>query len=155
MLSLNCGTDAMKVWDLIPPERRALTKLKLVSLRNKSWFRELTSEQRRFMDAVVMVVEKIHSLILLRLLAPVVMKLISVLERRNSVKGHTSIEILTLTGKTAYVMIRGIALKVSKIAQAWGNKSASKWPEDPGFIKYLIIMNLAQNKNPLTFTLCA
>lgn len=140
--------DAVVVWDLIRPERRSLDKLKRISIRNKSWFGVLTWGQRRFIEAVMKVVERIRSPLLLRLLAPLVMKLLSA-----AGKGDATMGAFTLMGKTAYRLMRNVAQKISSIAQRWGNNIAQKWVEDAGFIKYLMMMSLPQNKNPPTFAI--
>lgn len=126
----------MEVWNFVKADRNSLNKLKRISIRNRSWFRELSLAQRRFIELVIMVVERIRSRLLLRLLAPLVTKLLTALGK-YSVK-----ERLTLMGEAAYRMMRAVAEKISRIAQGWGNKSAVKWPEDAGFIRYLTIMEL-------------
>lgn len=136
--------DATEVWDLIPPERRSLAKLKRLALRNKSWFSELSWKERRFTDAVIMVVEKIRSLLVLRLLAPIIKKL---LEATSSTRDL----MVAVIGEVAYCMRekgRNLAQQLSRIALTWGNKSAAKWPEEKGFVQYLAIINLPSNKPP-------
>jgi len=53
--------------------------------------------------------------------------------------------IRAVIGELAYKMktdgVR-LAQKLSQIALGWGNKSATKWPADPGFVQYLTIMGL-------------
>ena len=136
--------DATEVWDLIPPERKSLAKLKRVALRNKAWFSELSWKERRFIDAVIMVVERIRSLLILRLLAPIIKKL---LEATRSTRDL----MVAVIGEVAYWMRekgRSLAQQLSRIALTWGNKSAAKWPEEKGFVQYLAIINLPSNKPP-------
>jgi len=129
--------DTMDVWKLISPDRNSLNKLKRMSVRNKSWFKVLSWEQRRFIDAAIMVAERrIRSLLVLRLLAPSVMKLLRAVERGDVVKA------LAFMSDIALRMMKDFAQKISWIAQSWGNKLAHKWVEDAGFIKYLTVMSL-------------
>jgi len=51
-----------------------------------------------------------------------------------------------LMDKGAYMMMRRVAERIVQVARKWGNRSACEWL-DEGFIKYLMIMNLPQNKN--------
>jgi len=129
-----------KVWDLVPPERNVLVRLKRISIRNKSWFTMLSWKQRRFIDATIMTVDKIRSLLILRILAPLIRRLLTA----NG--GNIESGALALIGEGAYRMMKNVAEKIIGIAQKWGNKSAYEWL-DEGFVKYLIIMNLPRNKN--------
>lgn len=136
--------DSTEVWDMIPPERKSLAKLKRVALRNKSWFSELSWKERRFIDAVIMVVERIRSFLILRLLAPIIKKL---LEATRSIRDF----MVAVIGEVAYCMRekgRDLVQQLSRIALTWGNKSAAKWPEEKGFVQYLTIINLPSNKPP-------
>jgi len=133
------------VWDLIRPERDSLNKLKRISLRNKSWFNVLNLEQRKFIDAVIITLNKIHSLLILRFLAPLVGKLLA------AMGGDGRKGALALRGEAACKMMRCVAERVVFIAKRWGNKSAPKWL-DASFIRYLIAMSLPQNKNQPLFT---
>jgi len=140
--------NAIEAWGLIKPERVSLEKLKRISIRNKSWFSVLSWEQRRFIEAVIMAVDKIRSLLLLRLLTPLVMRLLSAIGRGDALRGA-----LVLMGEAAYRMMRDAAQNIIRIAQNWGNKLAHKWLEDEGFIKYLTVMSLPQNRNQPAFTI--
>jgi len=142
--------EAMSVWNLISADRNSLLKLKRISLRNGSWFRMLSWEKRRLFDAVIVVVRRIRSSLLLKILAPSIMKLLGALGgsvRRNPVKEEVLKGALTLMDKAAYVMMKTVAERISLIAQSWGNKQASTWPKDRDFIKYLITMYLPKNGN--------
>jgi len=138
--SFSLPSDAMKIWDLIQPNRNSLKKLKQISIRNRSWFRMLSWTQRRFIDAIIMVTERIRSLLVLRILAPLVRKLLV------AVEGDATSGALALMVEGAYKIVKIIAEKIVQTAQKWGNKSALKWLDD-SFIRYLIVMNLPQNKN--------
>jgi len=134
--------NPMKVWDLIKPERNSFERLKRISIRNKIWFGKLSLKQRRFIELVILAVEKIRSRLLLRLLAPLVLKLLSANGKGNAVKGA-----IAMMSEGAYKIMREVARRISRIAQKWGNKQAKKWPEDMDFIKYLTVMSLPENKN--------
>jgi len=158
--------EAVEVWDLISPERVSLIKLKKVAVRNGIWHRVLSWDERRYVDALTMAhIGRIRSSLVLRVLALMVKKLLDAVGRRvraplhivcgdalneEAVKGA-----LCLMDETAYRMMRSVAKEISRIAHRWGNKLAHKWPEDAGFLKYLLMMSLPQNKNPPTFTVHA
>jgi hypothetical protein len=128
------GGDAMRFWGDIHPTRDMLAELRLRARRCRAWFNELSRSQRNLMELVIAVVkEKVRSLFLAKLLAPIVKKLL------DAMGG-----IQALIGEIAYKMetvgLR-LAQKLSQIAQAWGNKSAARWPEDKGFVQFLTIMD--------------
>ena len=138
--------DVLDVWSLIPHERTSLKKLKRIALRNKSWFNALNFKERRFIDAVVIVVEKIKSSILLKLLAPLIKRLLKA-------SGNPQGMIMATIGEVAYWMRkkgRSLAQNLSKIGQSWGNRSAAYWSKNRGFIQYLTIMDLnnPQGRSP-------
>ena len=133
------------VWHLIPPERASLLRLKRLSLRNKSWFTLLSRTERKFIDAIVMTVDKIRSFLVLRLLSPLVGRLLTTLSRdfNNGALGLIQVGV--------YRMMKDVAERIVGIAQKWGNKSAKEWP-DQRFLRYLVIMSLPQNKNAPSLT---
>jgi len=135
----SCGEE-LNVWDLVRPERMSLVRLKRVSVRNRSWFTVLDWRQRRFVDAVITTVDRIRSLLLLRTLAPLVKRLLTALGG-SVVKGT-----LVLMARGAYRMIEGVAEKIVRIAQKWGNNSAHEWVDEK-FVRYLMIMYLPENRN--------
>lgn len=133
------GGDAVRFWGEIYPTQDMLAELRLRARRCRAWFSELSRDQRNLIELVIVVVkEKVRSLFLAKLLAPVVKRL---LEAMGGIQAWI--------GEVAYRMgtdgLR-LAQRLSQIAQAWGNKSAAKWPEDKGFVRYLAIMNLRVNK---------
>jgi len=166
MMENGCGDldgETMGFWDLIPPERDTVVKLWRMALRNKSLCRVLTWSQQRYVDALMLAQwDRIRSPLVLKILAPIVKKLLSALGKR--LRGFLRIvcrnavdevkAALSLMGETTYRMMKGVAKEISRIAQSWGNKLAHKWPEDAGFLKYLMVMSLPQNRNPPMFTLC-
>jgi len=86
------------------------------------------------MELVIMVVkEKVRSLCLAKLLVPIIKKLLDAMGGIQALIGE-------FVYKMGTVGLR-LAQKLSQIAQAWGNKSAAKWPEDKGFVQFLTIMD--------------
>ena len=80
------------------------------------------------MKLVIRVTHRIRSFFLARLISGIVEKLLEALESEIA-------QLMRTFG-------RGLAQKLSGIAQSWGNRSAERWPQDSGFIQYLTIMNL-------------
>jgi len=138
----NQSEEKVEIWNLVQPERSSLEKLKRLSIRSRAWFRVLNWKQRRLMDIVMKTVDRIRSPLLLRVLSPLVERLL------EAIGGDARTGALAMMGKSAYDMMRRVAEKIVTVAQKWGNKSAEKWLTE-GFIKYLIVMNLPKNKNSL------
>jgi len=144
--------DATEVWSLVSPRYDDLNRLRRLSLRRRVFFKVLDPCQRRYFNAVLMTrIEMIRSKVVLRLLEPIVEKLLAALGRRNSTgrddADNIALGALTLMGEAAYKIMRNVAEKIGSIAKSWGHKLADRWKEDTGFIKYLIVMNLPQNMN--------
>jgi len=78
------------------------------------------------MDLAMKVVNKVRSLVLARSLTNIVEKLLSIMENQ-----------VTLLMRTVG---RPLAQKLSEIALSWGHKSARQWIVDPGFVRYLAVM---------------
>ena len=114
--------------------RRFLLKLKQKSIRsNNTWFRVLSLDKRRFIDAVIQTVDRIQSTLLLKLMTELSEKLL------NAIGG-----IPALIGNIPYGMITygaPLAKRVSIAAQAWGNKAAKLWANDEAFIRYLTVID--------------
>lgn len=108
--------------------REALARMKLKAIRCGVWFKNLSRYERKFMDLVVRVTSKVRSFLLAKLLFRIIEKLLDALE------GEVA-RLMRTVGRT-------LAQKLSGIAQCWGNRSARRWPEDPGFVQYLSIMCL-------------
>ena len=125
--------DVMEVWGRIPPTREALVRVKLKALRCGVWFKALSRNERIFVELVIRVTDRVRSFLLAKLLSRIVKKLLEVM---GGVKA--------VIGEVAYKMRDGLRLaqKLSRIALGWGNRSAAKWLEDPGFVQYLTIMCL-------------
>jgi hypothetical protein len=132
--------EESEVWNLVHPERSSLAKLRRLSLRNRAWFRVLNQGQRRFMDVVIKTVDRIRSILLLRVLAPLARRLLA------AVGGDARRGALVLMDKGAYRMMRNVAEKIVRVAQKWGNRRSREWL-DQSFLNYLLVMNLPQNHN--------
>jgi hypothetical protein len=109
----------------------------LKAQRSKAWFR-LKRDERKFMDLVISVVDKVRSFLLAKILSPIIKRLLEALGGAQGVMEAA-------LGEVAYLMAvkgRSLAQKISLIAQGWGNKSAARWPRDLGFVRYLTIVCL-------------
>lgn len=115
--------------------RQFLLKLKQKSIRsNNAWFKVLSLDKRRFIEAVIQTVDRIQSSLLLKLMTELAEKLL------NAIGG-----IPTLIGKIPYGMINyglPLAKRISTVAQSWGNQTAQQWANDEGFIRYLTILDV-------------
>lgn len=134
--SLTTQSVSQEISDMIRSGgRKFLCNLKQKSIRShNSWFRVLSLDKRRFIDAVIQTVDRIQSSLLLKLMTELAEKLL------NAIGG-----ISALIGKIPYGMIKyGIPLakKISAIAQSWGNQMAKKWVNDEGFIRYLTVIGV-------------
>jgi hypothetical protein len=112
-----------------------LSKLKQKSLRsNNCWYRILSLDKRRFIDAVIQTVDNIRSSLLLKILTEFATKLLS------AIGG-----IRTLMGNLPYGMQNfghPLAQRISMIATKWGNNLAAKWANDEGFIRFLTVVDM-------------
>jgi hypothetical protein len=99
--------------------------MKAKAIRRGFWFRVLSRTERASIDLTIKVVERVHSLLLARMLGAIVRKLLDVMESRVT-------RVMREVGC-------GLAENLGRIAQSWGNKSAHHWKEDPSFVKYLAV----------------
>jgi hypothetical protein len=115
--------------------RKFLSKLKQKSIRsNNSWYRMLSVDKRRFIEAVIQTVDKIRSSLLLKILTGFVEKLFRAI---GGIRG--------LMGNLAYEMQNfghPLAQRISVIAAKWGNNVAAAWSNDEGFIRYLTVIDM-------------
>ncbi len=88
----------------------------------------LSRSERAIIDLTIKVVERIRSFILARVVSSIVKKLLDSMESKVS-------RLIREVGPA-------LAQKLSLVAQKWGNKSAVKWNDDPGFRQYLAVMYL-------------
>ena len=116
----------------VPLTREALAKLRLKALRRGVWFRDLKQGERKLLDLTIRVVQRVRSFLLAKLVSRIVGKLCEAMESR-----------IFCLMKTEG---RSLAKKISKIAEAWGNRAAKFWANDRGFIQYLTVNNLSSFK---------
>lgn len=108
--------------------RDELIRVRTRALRRGVWFRALTGAERAVVGLTIRVVERVRSHLLAKVLTSVVKKLLDATE-----------------GEVARLMRtvgRSLARRLSGIARGWGNKSAVRWTEEPGFIQYLSIIHM-------------
>lgn len=94
-------------------KRKLLAKLKQKAQRCRAWFSVLKRGERRLMDLVIRVVEKVRSPFLASVLEPIIKRLLEAMEgARDGVE--------VLAGRVAYLMRkegRSLAQKLNRIAQ--------------------------------------
>jgi len=108
--------------------KNELVRIKARAMRRGVWFRVLTRAERAQIELTTRVVKRIRSFFLARVLTAIVEKLLDAMESK----------VMRLMREVGPVLAR----KLSRTAQKWGNNSAEGWPQDSGFIQYLIIMHL-------------
>ena len=108
-----------------------LRSLRLRTMRQRLWYRVLSGLERAQVDLTLKVVRRVQSPSLARVLDLIVDKLSNALQSMVS----------RITRAVGFPM----ALKLSKMAQGWGNKSAQAWAQDSGFARFLAIMSLNSN----------
>lgn len=117
----------------------ALTRGKLVNVRAKAirrgiWFRVLTRAERAYIELTIKVVNGVRSHFLAKVLTSILTRLL------NTSKIKVALDV----GKVGHLL----AQRLSRIAQNWGNRSASRWVKDQGFIQYLAVTYM---NTPATF----
>jgi hypothetical protein len=115
-------------------EKSELSRLRLKALRRGAWFRVLSRVDRAVVDLTLRVVEEVRSFRLARAVEAIVKKL------EEAVEGRVS-RLLKEVGFQ-------VALKLSLLAQKWGNVRAIGWASDVSFAKFLVIMHI-NNPNML------
>jgi len=112
----------------IPLTRSEMIRIRARAIRRGIWFRVLTKVERACIDLVIKVVERVRSRLLQKVLSSILKKLEEAMESQ------------------VWRLMREIgdklAQKLSQIAQKWGNKTATKWAQDLGFIQYLTITQI-------------
>ncbi|MCW4025668.1 MAG: hypothetical protein NWF01_11660 [Candidatus Bathyarchaeota archaeon] len=112
--------------------RQFLIKLKQKAIRsNNSWFKVLSLEKRRFIEAVIQTVDRIQSSLLLKLMTELSEKLLCAIGGLPAFIGKIR------SGMISYGF--PLAQKISSIAHVWGNKLSHKWANDEGFVRYLTV----------------
>jgi hypothetical protein len=107
---------------------RDLTRIRLLALRRRVFFRVLNRVERGLIYLAPKVTGCVRSRVLADALRSVVEKLLDAMES-NVERRMRQIGV-------------PLAQKISRIAQGWGNKKAHKWANDPGFIQYLTIATM-------------
>ena len=115
--------------------RTFLSTLKQKSIRNNnSWFRVLTIDKRRLIDAVIQTVDKVKSALLIKILSPLVGKLLQAIGGVSGLLGRLCFGMKTFGAP--------LAQRISQIAKSWGNKLAASWAKDRGFIRFLSVIDM-------------
>ena len=109
----------------------ALRALKVRSMRRGIWNRALSRLEKAQVDLTLRIVRRVRSPFLARVLDSIVDKLSNALQSGVS--------------RTTVSIGFPLALRLSRIAQGWGNKSARTWAQDSGFARFLAIMSLNSN----------
>lgn len=109
-----------------------LVEIRRKAMRRRIWFRVLDRGEQAIVSLTIRCVKKIQSPKLAQIVTNIVAKL------RQAMKSSVK-QIVETVG-------RSLAQKLSRIAQAWGNKCAILWAEDPSFIQFLAIMQINKVK---------
>jgi hypothetical protein len=106
--------------------KATLLRLKLKTVKSGAWFRVLKSTQRALVDTTIVVVDRVRSSVLTKMLLLTVVKLVSALRNR--------VEIAIIEMGLPNVS------RVGMLAQKWGNKSAWHWRFDLSFARFVAII---------------
>jgi len=107
-----------------------LTKSEIVKMRARAirrgiWFKVLTRAERAYIELTIKVVNGVRSHFLAKVLTSIIRRLLNALESKLALEVR----------KVGYPL----ALKLSRIAQNWGNMSAARWVKNRGFQHYLAV----------------
>jgi len=154
-------SSIMGVWSLVEPDRVSLNRLvrKVFSDRVCRKIANLTSNEKAYLNVLLMAQwKRLKSRLVLKVLAPIVEKMLRALGRRFEgsalhYEGPLNKELvkgaISIMSRSALKLIRNVADRICCIAKKLGNKFADSWRKDPAFIKYLMVLVLPQNRNPL------
>lgn len=109
-----------------------LAKLRLLAIRQRVFFRVLNRAERGLIWLVPRVTKSVRSTVLANALRSIVEKLLEAMES----KVERQVREIGVP----------LAQKVSRIAQSWGNRTASEWANDCGFIRYLTITTMENER---------
>jgi hypothetical protein len=112
--------------------KKQLVKLRLKAMRAGVWFRALPRIDRVLLDLTIKVVSNVRSVTLAKNIFVVVRKLEEFLE--NS--------LLRAWREVGFPL----ALRLSVVAQKWGNTSAESWASDLSFVNFLAAMYINEPK---------
>lgn len=108
--------------------RSEIVRAKAKAVRRGVWFRALTKTERACVDVAVMVVDRVRSGLLRKVLLSVLGKLEAALDSPVQ-------RLIRRVGVS-------LALKLSLIAEKWGNKYAVNWAKDVEFARFLAMSHL-------------
>ncbi len=108
--------------------RESLAKLKLKAVRRGVWFKQLKQTERELLNLTIRVVEKIHSILLAKLVSKIVERL--------------AVSMQSIVYRIMETRGQSLAEELSHVALCWGNKSAKLWPSNRSFIQYLTVTHL-------------
>jgi hypothetical protein len=109
-------------------------RLRREALRKHVWFKVLNRTERALLYLVPRCMETPKNATLIDVLAKIIVKIKDALKSRMA-------ELVNRVG-------RPLAVRLSAIAQKWGNRNAEQWALDRGFWKYLTIVNLNNSPGP-------
>jgi hypothetical protein len=102
-----------------------LARAKKHALRRGVWFKTLNRVERGIIDLTVQCVDSIKSGKLAKLLTAIIGKLEYAME--------------SIVDRLVRTVGLPLARKISNIAVSWGNRLASKWADDLGFARFLVV----------------
>jgi len=105
--------------------RDMLVSIRRMAMRKRVWFKVLDRCEWAVVNLTIRCVEKVRSVKLAMIVKAIVDKL------EEAVKSRVERLMETLGSS--------LAQKLSGVAVSWGNKSASRWVEDSGFIRFLAV----------------
>jgi hypothetical protein len=108
--------------------RSAIVRIRAKAVRRGLWYRVLTRTDRACVDLAVVVVDRVRSSLLRKVLLSVLGKLEAALES----------PVQRLMRRVGV----GLALRLSQIAVKWGYRSAVRWVTDAGFVRFLAVSHL-------------
>jgi len=95
------------------------------AMRHGAWFRVLGKTEQAIINLTISCVERVKSSKLVEIVTAIINKLTE--NMKSQVK-----RLMEGVGSL-------LAQEISQIAQVWGNKTATRWTRDAGFIQYLTI----------------
>ncbi|MBC7130837.1 hypothetical protein H5T51_06440 [Candidatus Bathyarchaeota archaeon] len=123
----------------VPLRRGVLSRLMRLASRAGVLNKCLSAGQRMYLRLVLRLIDKVASVFLARVLAPIVSRLLEAL-------GGLSKVMREVLGRVEYWMrVKGWekAKEISCLAVKLGYRAAEAWARDAGFARYLTIMNMS------------
>ena len=103
--------------------RETLARTRRKALRQRCWYKALSSLERGIVDLTIRCVEEVKSTQLRTALGRIFAKLIEAFT-----PGY-----LNMVERVG----RPLAARISRLAQSWGNMRAAEWEDDTAFVRYL------------------